>query len=278
MQVLVTVVLLTAIFATTIIGHKTPKDELYQYRQRIKNSYSHLKKGTKYAMRINEELLEDLEKCRKATAPRPPTENSDCQSYYESGYRRAGIYEINPPNSELPPFSVWCDFLSGHGWTVIQRSTNGPVNFTRLWDQYKEGFGDLSGEHWLGNDRIHELTLTNHILNIYMTADDKGPAAGTWQNFRVANETDNYQLTLSGAGYAGDLIDYFTEHHDGMQFSTADNDNDEGVGNRSCAIDHKAGWWYSGCGQVGLNSESQSGMFWRDYYPSSSAVMRITRE
>ncbi len=50
-----------------------------------------------------------------------------------------------------------CDFAC-LGWTVIQRRSNGSVDFYRGWDEYKNGFGDLRTEFWLGNEKIHQLT------------------------------------------------------------------------------------------------------------------------
>ncbi|CAF4021142.1 unnamed protein product, partial [Rotaria sp. Silwood1] len=44
------------------------------------------------------------------------------------------------------------------GWTVIQRRINGTIDFYRGWDDYKNGFGDLHTEFWLGNEKIHQLT------------------------------------------------------------------------------------------------------------------------
>ena len=43
------------------------------------------------------------------------------------------------------------------GWTVIQRQIAGVVSFNRIWTKYKQGFGHLSGNFWLGNENIHRL-------------------------------------------------------------------------------------------------------------------------
>ena len=41
---------------------------------------------------------------------------------------------------------------------MIQRRTDGSVDVYRNWEEYKEGFGDLENEFWLGNDKIQQLT------------------------------------------------------------------------------------------------------------------------
>ena len=33
---------------------------------------------------------------------------------------------------------------------VFQKRFSGNVNFSRNWGEYKQGFGDLDGEFWLG--------------------------------------------------------------------------------------------------------------------------------
>lgn len=48
---------------------------------------------------------------------------------------------------------VWCDMeTDGGGWTVFlkrQRQTN-QLNFSRIWEEYKTGFGDPYEEYFMG--------------------------------------------------------------------------------------------------------------------------------
>ncbi|KAK3777354.1 hypothetical protein RRG08_012019 [Elysia crispata] len=56
---------------------------------------------------------------------------------------------------------VLCEIQTdGGGWTVIQRRAAGDVDFYRNWTAYREGFGSLTGDFWLGNEATYNLTDT----------------------------------------------------------------------------------------------------------------------
>lgn len=54
----------------------------------------------------------------------------------------------------------------GGGWTVIQRRKVGLTSFNRDWKQYKEGFGNIRGDFWLGNENIYRLSRRPTVLRV----------------------------------------------------------------------------------------------------------------
>ena len=57
-----------------------------------------------------------------------------------------------------------------YSWTVIVRRFDGSGDYNRSWAEYKSGFGDVSGEAWLGNEYLHYLT-NNRFVKIIVPND-----------------------------------------------------------------------------------------------------------
>ncbi|KAJ8017795.1 Fibrinogen-like protein A [Holothuria leucospilota] len=85
----------------------------------------------------------------------------------------SGTYLIKPDGYE-EPFEAFCDNeIDSGGWTVILRRLDGSVSFKRNWINYKKGFGFLSTELWLGNEKVSYLTnQAKYELRIDMTLDN----------------------------------------------------------------------------------------------------------
>ncbi|GFR75603.1 fibrinogen-like protein 1 [Elysia marginata] len=151
--------------------------------------------------------------------------------------RRDGTHTVVVPEDE-PPFL--CDSQTdGGGWIVIQRRSSGSVNFFRYWSAYRDGFGSLADDFWLGNERIHALTSTGEY-ELMVSLEYNGKSAyALYDNFAIGDEASNYTLELGAyTGTAGDSLGY----HRNTQFSTLDRDNDQR--NNNCAKAHFGGWWY----------------------------------
>ncbi|GFO37312.1 ficolin-1 [Plakobranchus ocellatus] len=167
--------------------------------------------------------------------------------------------------------SYLCDMLTdGGGWIVIQRRFSGKVDFQRDWETFKQGFGTLDEEFWLGNERIHAFTSSG-TWELRVDLKYKGKEAyALYSNFNVEGESEQYTLRIGTySGTAGDSL----RKHNGLKFSTFDRDNDE-WSNGECAKEHQGGWWYHRCDDGNLNGEingkSDSGLEWQDFALSNS--------
>jgi hypothetical protein len=130
-----------------------------------------------------------------------------CAELYKSGVRKDGVYTINP-DGLVGSFQVRCDMQTdGGGWTVFQRRQDASVDFYRGWQDYKNGFGDLNGNFWLGLDRIHRLTkLGQHVLRADLMDWTNDTAYAKYGSFSVASESDGYRLNLGSFSGKYDLI------------------------------------------------------------------------
>lgn len=144
------------------------------------------------------------------------------------------------------PFLVSCnDQTEGGGWTVIQKRINGTVDFYRNWSEYKNGFGDINGEFFIGMDKLNALTTTLKPVELLIQLQDFNDTMkyAKYDEFELGNETENYKLIKLGkySGNAGDCL----SGHQGISFSTKDRDND--VTKSECAKYFQGAWWYDSC-------------------------------
>ena len=151
---------------------------------------------------------------------------------------------------------AYCDNCNGGGgWLVVQRRQDGSVDFNRGWREYEDGFGKLTGEFWYGLKALHCLTGQG---SWEMRMDIK-LANGTniflqYEQFKVASAKDKYKLTVGR--FQGITTDPMAAHN-GMYFTTKDQDNDKW--SKNCAIDNwsktpTGGWWHKDCSNVQLNT------------------------
>ena len=80
---------------------------------------------------------------------------------------------------------------------VIQSNTGGSLDFNRTWEEYKQGFGDPSGEFWIGNERLHQLTDGGYNkLRVELVIVDGKKGFAEYNQFYVFDEASEYALEL----------------------------------------------------------------------------------
>lgn len=197
----------------------------------------------------------------------------DCLGVFRTGQNRSGVYKIYPAGGAST--DVMCDMETmGGGWTLIQNRFDGSEDFKRTWKDYKSGFGSAPGEHWIGNDVIHELTKANSSsLYVTITLTNGTTLFELYETFSISSELDNYRLYIGGQA-SGTLGDEMTTTVDssgnlnGMMFSTLDNDLSYG----NCAPYFKGGWWFNSCHRAYLNGPYK----YSGYYPWYPTITTAT--
>ncbi|SPP87245.1 fibrinogen C domain-containing protein 1 isoform X2 [Drosophila guanche] len=205
----------------------------------------------------------------------PPT---SCLQYYLSVQ---GILKLQlTPESES--FYVACD----GDWTVILNRSSDEINFERGWLDYKDGFGNLAGDFFIGLNKLHALTSAAiHELRIVFEDFDGHVAYAGYSTFAIGSERELYPLSLLGqfqadlSPSAGDSLSY----HAGAKFSTIDGDNDNCV-DCSCAQRYKGAGWFNNCGTSNIMGQyhqqnyaqaGESGIFWDTFQGKDYSLRRV---
>ena len=155
---------------------------------------------------------------------------------------------------------VYCSMESyGGGWTVIQRRVDNKTNFQRNWYDYQYGFGELTGNLWIGLENMHALARPGKgaVLRIELKhlREKDTTYHANYCSFAISAKSEWYRLEAEG--YWGNAGDGFSlgegRKNNGMKFSTMDVDNDENI-KENCASKYKGGWWYNRCHSCQLNA------------------------
>ncbi|PFX12944.1 Angiopoietin-related protein 3 [Stylophora pistillata] len=190
-----------------------------------------------------DECAHEIHNCSMDSATCKNTEGSfclsmqdprDCAEVYSSGKVDSGVYTIKPSGSRV--FDVFCNqTIAGGGWTVFQRKLASSFSFDKVWDKYKEGFGNLSGDLWLGTKKLHRLAK-HGVWQIRVDWEKWEDNRTHFVEFSVKVLSD-HRLSVKDQ-LKGDHWDPLKNgEHD---FRTRDR-KDKG----KCAEVCKMGWWYT---------------------------------
>ncbi|XP_034019682.1 angiopoietin-related protein 5-like [Thalassophryne amazonica] len=233
------------------------------------------------------------------------SQGTDCSWIKRSSPEASsGVYIIKPVANKKR-VKVYCEMLPDGGWTVFQQRSGSKVSFNKKWRYYKNGFGDLAQDHWLGLKSVYHMTKNKTrkwTLRVDLWDHEGGTAYAEYSDFRLSNAKNNFKLHVGNyTGNAGDAIrgSYAGIDQNSFGFSTVGRDNDGcdpcifgDIAVNECVFSEGGGWWFSRCGSANLNGEWHptgnhigwaSGLHWRTWkgpapYSAKSTRMMIKSE
>uniref|UniRef100_A0A182NJN5 Fibrinogen C-terminal domain-containing protein n=1 Tax=Anopheles dirus TaxID=7168 RepID=A0A182NJN5_9DIPT len=137
----------------------------------------------------------------------------------------------------------------GDDWIIFQQRYDGTVDFYRNWTEYRDGFGDLGGEFWLGLEKLHRIMASGATYELLIELEDfEGVRAYEhYDEFAISAESEDYELKKLGkaSGTAGDSMVL----HRGRKFSTFDHSTND------CPTFYHGAWWFLQCYDAHLNGK-----------------------
>uniref|UniRef100_A0A182KFN5 Fibrinogen C-terminal domain-containing protein n=1 Tax=Anopheles christyi TaxID=43041 RepID=A0A182KFN5_9DIPT len=85
----------------------------------------------------------------------PGLENTKSHSCNNEPSKESGKFFIQPAVLD-EPFLAHCELTAfGGGWLMIRYRYDGSLDIYRNWTEYRNGFGSVDGEFWLGLQHLH---------------------------------------------------------------------------------------------------------------------------
>ena len=179
-------------------------------------------------------------KFRKAPVRNGVTVISDCLEVKLRGLP-ANVYFLKPLGR-----NVRC---SSAGELVVLKRTSGALNVTRNWQEYKQGFGDVTrSDFFLGLEAMRTITKRGDIC-MALTLQPMNKSipfrTATYSRFVIGPESNRYVLSFSK--FKGDLTTDALKYHRGAKFSTFDRDS-----KYKCVKTFKCSNWHYHCHTMNL--------------------------
>ncbi|XP_039250431.2 ficolin-1-A-like [Styela clava] len=138
--------------------------------------------------------------------------------------------------------TVYCECKSDtEYYYVIQRRIDGSVDFDREFEDYVSGFGNMTGNFWIGLETIHLLTSSAKYWKLdFVMKEDSEPETGNvrFMNFKLGNRSTNYRFDYTDFGSkSGEALKTHFEGMKNMNFQVRDKEG------RGCP--GKSGWWFN---------------------------------
>ncbi|ESO01703.1 hypothetical protein HELRODRAFT_81478, partial [Helobdella robusta] len=158
-------------------------------------------------------------------------------------------------------------------WIVIQQRIDGSQSFNLSWNEYKSGFGTYYKNFWLGLEKMHQLTTSADYRLKFEVFICGSWYSDEYDHFKISSKLVKYSLNVSG--YSGDKFDVLN-YHNGMKFSTLDQDND--IHNSgSCSSNWCSGNWFHKCYDQNINGLFRKSGFNYNKEPLTYCSMMIKR-
>ena len=175
----------------------------------------------------------------------------NCRQLKLQGHSNNGPHLVRPDPELENKTWVYCNQEFEGGWLVIQRRYGNSLDFDQSWVWYKNGFGNISTEFWIGNEVLHQLTRDTAYELLMLFKNGDGTVRKTGCDFlNVSTETDNYRLVLGHClGSDAESLSYSNL----TTFSTRD--VGRGLGGLNCEKSLVGGWWYASCDSLRINGD-----------------------